>query len=478
MKRIWISMVIAMLSLGTVLPTPIARANPAVGIAEALPGIMEFLGIGAALNEAVSVGSADARATDALTSFTKAASMVAVERIGNLLMQAYDAAEGVINVGAELKDAINGVYRTSGVYAIPDDVNLGERIQDIALTSRHGGIFKDSPMAYHITATAKPGYGFLYDGHLYRVGGIITDYGYSGNRDRLGQLFFTDPPWSNWDQMGLQQTIGTHFRTSDPDFVYRNKGSVILYTGHPVSVARYEELFMDSPAAVLPDKIRIPALDKFVPRTKTGDEVKYRPATKDYVTPGGSVVPPRDVVWSFPTPVTGVADGKTTVGWREKDVFYPWTGAGTGNPSVPGEGTGAWEKDLSGIRTNTDTMSKDISGVRTDVGTMTRTLTETETDVSINWAPLQLAGDTLTRKFPFSIPWDVKRQLDVFNVKPQAPKFTINKPDFIVLKGHSIPLKMTIDLSNFDTVAAITRWFLVIAFDVGVILSMRRFMPE
>lgn len=206
-------------------------------------------------------------------------------------------------------------------------------------------------------------------------------------------------------------------------------------------------------------------------------ELEYRPSTKDYIAKDGTIYQGRDVVTTIPVPKVN-QKGDVGVDTPAGDWIGTNGGTKTGNPSIPGEGTGTWEKDISGIRTNTDTMARDMSGVRTDVGTMTRTLTETGTDVKINWAPLQLAGDTLTRKFPFSIPWDVKRQLDVFNVKPQAPKFTINKPDFIVLKGHSIPLKMTIDLSNFDTVAAITRWFLVIAFDVGVILSMRRFMPE
>lgn len=94
----------------------------------------------------------------------------------------------------------------------------------------------------------------------------------------------------------------------------------------------------------------------------------------------------------------------------------------------------------------------------------------------INWEPLKLLPDTFTKKFPFSIPWDIARQLSVFDVSPQAPVLHVNK--VIPVFGSTVNLKFDIDFSMFDTVAVIVRWFLIIAFDLGVILSIRKFMPE
>lgn len=95
---------------------------------------------------------------------------------------------------------------------------------------------------------------------------------------------------------------------------------------------------------------------------------------------------------------------------------------------------------------------------------------------SIDWTPLLTLGNLFTTKFPFSIPWDVKRQLDVFNVQPQAPFFNINTG--FSVGGVFQPIKFTIDLSSFDMVATFIRWIMTIAFDLAIILSIRRLMPE
>lgn len=95
---------------------------------------------------------------------------------------------------------------------------------------------------------------------------------------------------------------------------------------------------------------------------------------------------------------------------------------------------------------------------------------------TINWEPLKMVGTVFTNKFPFSIPWDVKRQLDVFNVSPTAPTFSIHKS--FSVGGQTVPIDFEFSLSNFDVIADIIRWCLTIAFDLAVILSMRRFMPQ
>ncbi|MFD3274583.1 hypothetical protein ACE3MS_31305 [Paenibacillus dendritiformis] len=203
------------------------------------------------------------------------------------------------------------------------------------------------------------------------------------------------------------------------------------------------------------------------------------PAPTGTLNPDGTV---RDYAPPTIGRVGGTITGDIAIGWPDVvgDVGALNPADSVKAPAIPqpGTGTGTLEKDVSGIRTNTDTMARDMSGVRTDVGEISRAFRETNTSERINWEPLKLAGSVFTNKFPFSIPWDIKRQLDVFNVAPQAPVFSIDKPDFLKIAGHTYPLKMKIDLSSFDVVAAITRWFLIIAFDLGVILSMRRFMPE
>lgn len=101
---------------------------------------------------------------------------------------------------------------------------------------------------------------------------------------------------------------------------------------------------------------------------------------------------------------------------------------------------------------------------------------ETPTDTAkIDWSPLLLAGTDFTTKFPFSIPWDLKRQMDVFNVEPEAP--VIHFDDTIPIFG-GIPIDFDIDFAPFDFMATAARWFLVIVFDISIILGLRRLMSE
>nr|WP_192962727.1 hypothetical protein [Paenibacillus popilliae] len=235
-------------------------------------------------------------------------------------------------------------------------------------------------------------------------------------------------------------------------------------------------------------------------------ELTYRPKTKDYISNDGLVYPAADVIVAVPIPRVndkGDVGVATPAGdWVSvrpgnpvvPDVVnpdIPGVGApaipipgvdnpvipGVGSPVIPGVGTGS--PAIPGVVSPAipGVVNPAIPAVANPAIPAIPELTETSTNERINWEPLRLAGDALTRKFPFSVPWDVKRQLDVFDVVPQAPRFEVNEPLFN-LSGHTIPLQMTIDLSHFDLVASITRWFLVIAFDIGVILSMRRFMPE
>ncbi|WP_459595082.1 hypothetical protein [Campylobacter jejuni] len=99
---------------------------------------------------------------------------------------------------------------------------------------------------------------------------------------------------------------------------------------------------------------------------------------------------------------------------------------------------------------------------------------DTPTD-KINFEPLKI-GPILTKKFPFSIPWDIGRQFAVFDVSPKTPVIKVNKE--VPVFGTTMKLKFDIDFSLFDNAVVVVRWFLIILFDLGMILSIRRFLPE
>ena len=142
---------------------------------------------------------------------------------------------------------------------------------------------------------------------------------------------------------------------------------------------------------------------------------------------------------------------------------------------------------ITGIAEGTTTV---VIGDKSGVLSKTQTLTVAVTveaaggmeppggNDKINWDKLIMAAGLFTTKFPFSVPWDVKRQLDVFNVTPTTPVIDVNVEKFVVIEKWVMPLKFKIDFGMFDGLAAVARWFLTIAFDLAIILGLRRFLPE
>ncbi|MGE6579375.1 hypothetical protein ACQKFM_31265 [Paenibacillus xylanexedens] len=94
----------------------------------------------------------------------------------------------------------------------------------------------------------------------------------------------------------------------------------------------------------------------------------------------------------------------------------------------------------------------------------------------LNFEPLKMLGNVFTKKFPFSIPWDVMRQFAVFDVSPKTPVIKVDKQ--IPIFGTTMAMKFDIDFSYFNTIIPIARWFIIILFDLGLMMSLRRFMPE
>lgn len=94
------------------------------------------------------------------------------------------------------------------------------------------------------------------------------------------------------------------------------------------------------------------------------------------------------------------------------------------------------------------------------------------------FTPLMMTATTMTKKFPFSVPWDFANQLKVFNVEPTTPKIEINAPSFVTIGGVSSGMVFDIDFKMFDPIAAGIRWLLVIGFDIALILMLRKLLPE
>lgn len=67
-------------------------------------------------------------------------------------------------------------------------------------------------------------------------------------------------------------------------------------------------------------------------------------------------------------------------------------------------------------------------------------------------------------KFPFCIPFDIYKLFNILSAEPQAPQFQI---PITIVDGE--PVNIDIDLSEWDWIAEIVRWFMWIIFVVGLL---------
>lgn len=88
----------------------------------------------------------------------------------------------------------------------------------------------------------------------------------------------------------------------------------------------------------------------------------------------------------------------------------------------------------------------------------------------IDFSPLITSVSKMTTKFPFSIPWDLKNAITSLQATPAPPNWTINFDSRYFKGGGNI----TIDFSQFETLAAVTRWGILILFNISLILLAKK----
>lgn len=74
--------------------------------------------------------------------------------------------------------------------------------------------------------------------------------------------------------------------------------------------------------------------------------------------------------------------------------------------------------------------------------------------------------DRLSTKFPFSIPWDIKLILVLLEQPPQAPEFDLP----VVMSDYTVH----IDLSPFEPMAEISRFFSLLFFTAGLMMNTKK----
>ncbi|MNV41395.1 hypothetical protein D3C71_1330300 [compost metagenome] len=199
-------------------------------------------------------------------------------------------------------------------------------------------------------------------------------------------------------------------------------------------------------------RIRIPSMDQFIPYPRVGtsyvpDVTKgplvYDPTTQTYRNKDKTVTyNPDQVTWQVPKikakvdPVTG-----------EKTVGFENTKTG----------------EIENIA-NPDVTSGATTGIGDIVTSISRFFDLTR-PIDIN----PLKNVPITTAFPFSLPWDLSRAINIFVVPPQRPKFEIE----MNIAGKIVKKELEIPEYVYDYVPLI-RSAILLMFGIGLIFATRK----
>jgi len=110
-----------------------------------------------------------------------------------------------------------------------------------------------------------------------------------------------------------------------------------------------------------------------------------------------------------------------------------------------------------------------------DTATLTKDIANTKTGDVIDMAPLKFAALLFTKKFPFSLPWDLKDMLSSFGSNAvSTPVF--NMPLFFTRGGVTNNIPVVVSLERFDGLAAAARVFELFIFNIGMLFGTRKLL--
>lgn len=138
--------------------------------------------------------------------------------------------------------------------------------------------------------------------------------------------------------------------------------------------------------------------------------------------------------------------------------------------TVPGQIVGDSVTDQTKGADQAGTIGKDISTeadkAANDATNADRDTTKPSTPGEDTDIPDLSIPQIITTKFPFSIPWDLYRAVNILVAPAQAPKWELPL-HFDMLNVNTT---LTIDLSQFDGIAALLRWGLSLLFLISLII--------
>ena len=181
---------------------------------------------------------------------------------------------------------------------------------------------------------------------------------------------------------------------------------------------------------------------------------------------------------SNPNPNPGIETNPDTKPGTEPGK-NPDVSAAPDSSPAPGTNPGSEENPDTG--SNPGTGSNPDTGTNPGTGSNPGTGTAPGTDSDKDKKDEKLEDinpdDTKTpqllKKFPFCVPWDIVDLVSSVSAEKKAPKWELPFKMGNKIFGYKVDEKVIIDMSKYETLAEICRWFFRIMFILGLVLVTR-----
>ena len=234
---------------------------------------------------------------------------------------------------------------------------------------------------------------------------------------------------------------------------YSPSGGFLYYQNHLVSATGSDSMYslnIDSIGSLVCDDGTIFGTDYLI--NCDADKITDKEITKAF-TCDPSIGVTDDYIGTDTTWIDSVAD------------------AGSGSIAFPLDVDDLIDLSPSDVRDKTLTDTGDIATDKDKTDTKDDTKDDTNTKPNKPSIPsLSLPEILFKEKFPFCLPWDVYNVFANLVAEPEAPVFTIP----FKFERLGIDYEFTIDLSEFEDIAKISRFFSSIAFVIFLILASRK----
>lgn len=394
--------------------------------------------------------------SDDMMAYANAVWVTGNQKMKDAVVSSYNAAVAAgsktFTISAEVRDWIVDGY--TGIFAVSDPKTISSAV---AANGEYIGVSRYSDGDIAVTLSAPTG--FVYIVGAGYAASVSLNYRSSSATSGFSTLTFgyagsLPAPTSLSNVSGLRTDI---FSDATTNAYYKMRTAAYVPPLSLVPTSTVDGVLAKKNAIrdAFPMALPVPSGQDFIytPTANPGADVRMR-NDGTLADDAGKVYAPNQVtVKSAPVPrvATDAAGVPITDAAGKPVIAVPVGAAGVGTAAVPGTLVNVKTGEAVGTKTGDTTVNPPFDPT---VG-------------KINWAPITGLPAMFTTTFPFSLPWDLKRFIDIMTAAPVAPR----------IEGTYFGNKIVIEMPVFvTTYIPMIRAFFILSFLISLIFTTRKLL--